>query len=73
MSNVASPCSGVCRIDARSGWCEGCHRTIDEIASWSTLADVDRRRIWKLLPARRAERAARAGDAASEPQASDRR
>jgi hypothetical protein len=34
--------------------CEGCHRTIDEIARWSTLGDDARRAIWAQLPARRA-------------------
>lgn len=57
MSLVASPCTGVCRVDPVSGWCEGCHRTIDEIMRWSSLGDLDKRRIWKLLPARRAARA----------------
>jgi predicted Fe-S protein YdhL (DUF1289 family) len=31
----ASPCINVCRMDERSGLCEGCLRTIEEIASWS--------------------------------------
>ena len=31
---VASPCINVCRMDARSGLCDGCYRTIDEIAAW---------------------------------------
>lgn len=51
---VASPCNGVCRLDAATGWCLGCGRTIDEIAAWSTLDDDGRRRVWAALPARRA-------------------
>ena len=51
---VPSPCSDVCRIDAGSGWCEGCFRTIDEIAAWGALGNRARRDVWKLLPARRA-------------------
>ena len=51
---VASPCTGVCRIDAPSACCEGCLRTLDEIAAWSTLADADKRDIWQQLPQRRA-------------------
>ena len=31
--DVASPCVNVCRMDELSGLCEGCLRTIDEIAS----------------------------------------
>lgn len=50
---VPSPCVNVCRMDAASGWCQGCLRTLDEIAAWSTLADPAKRAVWKLLPARR--------------------
>ena len=56
---IASPCIGVCAIDPTSGWCEGCLRTIDEIAAWGALDDRTRREIWKRLPARRAARDAR--------------
>ena len=40
-------------MDAKTGWCEGCLRTLDEICAWSTMADEDKRRVWALLPARR--------------------
>lgn len=33
-----SPCVGVCRIDRETGWCEGCWRTLDEIADWPILS-----------------------------------
>ncbi|MDQ6627723.1 MAG: DUF1289 domain-containing protein [Pseudomonadota bacterium] len=56
---VPSPCTDVCRIDPVSGWCEGCMRTLDEIAAWGELADLQKRAIWKRLPARRAEAALR--------------
>ncbi|MEO8057429.1 MAG: DUF1289 domain-containing protein [Burkholderiales bacterium] len=51
---VASPCTSVCRMDARTGWCEGCLRTLDEIAAWSDLDDANKRRVWQLLDQRRA-------------------
>ncbi|MDP3823234.1 MAG: DUF1289 domain-containing protein [Burkholderiales bacterium] len=51
---VASPCTSVCRMNARTGWCEGCLRTIDEIAVWSKLDDADKRVVWRLLDERRA-------------------
>ena len=51
---VASPCTSVCRMDARTGWCEGCLRTLDEIAAWSGFDDADKRRLWLLLDQRRA-------------------
>jgi len=52
-SKVPSPCTDVCRIDAASGWCEGCLRSIDEIAAWGALDDRARREVWKRLPGRR--------------------
>ena len=52
-SRVPSPCTDVCRIDSASGWCEGCLRTIDEIAAWSALDDGAKREVWKRLPGRR--------------------
>jgi predicted Fe-S protein YdhL (DUF1289 family) len=53
VSPVASPCIDICRIDAASGWCEGCYRTIDEIAAWSRLDDAGKRAVWLLLDQRR--------------------
>ena len=50
---VASPCINVCRMDAASGWCEGCLRTIDEIAAWGSLGDDDKRAVWRRLEDRR--------------------
>ncbi len=50
---VASPCIDVCRMDPRTGWCEGCLRTIDEIASWSVLDDEQKRSVWARLDDRR--------------------
>ena len=49
---VPSPCRNVCRMDAASGYCEGCLRTIDEIAGWSAMAEDDKRRIWAQLSQR---------------------
>ncbi len=50
---VASPCINVCRMDAKSGYCEGCRRTLDEIASWSTYTAAEKRAVLALLPARK--------------------
>ncbi len=52
MAPVPSPCINVCRMDARSGLCEGCRRTLDEIAHWSRLDDAAKRRVWEQLAAR---------------------
>ena len=38
-------------MDEATGWCEGCLRTLDEIALWSVLDDDDKRAVWQLLRA----------------------
>jgi uncharacterized protein len=40
-------------MDAATGWCEGCLRTLDEIAAWSTMADERKRAVWLQLSQRR--------------------
>ena len=50
---VPSPCINVCRMDPASGLCEGCLRTIDEIAAWGAMADDDKRAVWQRLEQRR--------------------
>jgi predicted Fe-S protein YdhL (DUF1289 family) len=52
-SQVASPCTNVCRINRRTGWCEGCRRTVEEITRWPTAHDDERRAILARLKARR--------------------
>ena len=51
---VASPCVDVCRMDAASGYCEGCCRSLEEIASWSVYGPAEKRAVLALLPARKA-------------------
>jgi predicted Fe-S protein YdhL (DUF1289 family) len=51
-NTVPSPCINVCRIDRRSGWCEGCRRSIDEIARWPLADDGERRAILAQLSER---------------------
>lgn len=50
---IPSPCTNVCRMDARNLFCEGCLRTVDEICGWSgasreerleVLAEIEKRR-----------------------------
>jgi len=41
-------------MDAATGWCLGCLRTIDEIIAWSTLDDAGKRIVWRALDERRA-------------------
>jgi predicted Fe-S protein YdhL (DUF1289 family) len=54
----------VCTIDAATGWCAGCMRTIDEIAAWGSCDNAAKRAVWRRLPARRAERDRRELEAA---------
>jgi uncharacterized protein len=49
---VKSPCINVCRMDP-SGLCEGCFRTLDEIARWSQTTDEDRQQILEWVEKRR--------------------
>ena len=58
---VPSPCTDVCRMDPRTGWCEGCSRTIEEIAQWASLDDAAKRAVWACLAQRREQIAASAG------------
>lgn len=51
---IESPCTSVCVIDAASGWCRGCGRTLAEIARWGTTDDADRRAVMAALAARMA-------------------
>jgi predicted Fe-S protein YdhL (DUF1289 family) len=50
---VASPCVNICRMDAASGYCEGCRRSLEEIASWSAYSQAEKRAVLALLPARK--------------------
>lgn len=53
---ILTPCIGICALDA-DGYCEGCFRTGEEIGSWSSLPDAERRRLMdEVLPAREAAR-----------------
>ena len=62
---VPSPCVSICRMDPCTGWCEGCLRTIDEIAAWSLFDDDEKRQVWHELEQRRQRRPATARTASS--------
>jgi predicted Fe-S protein YdhL (DUF1289 family) len=44
MSAVASPCIGVCVLNAEDQ-CEGCYRSAEEITCWIALDDEARRAV----------------------------
>lgn len=51
--SMETPCINVCVIDAGTGLCAGCGRSLDEIARWSAMTDDERRRIMAVLAGRR--------------------
>ena len=55
LGGVPSPCISVCSMRVGDEMCQGCWRTLDEIAHWAQMDDADKRRVWMQL-AHRAER-----------------
>jgi uncharacterized protein len=53
VSEIPSPCIGVCRMDPGSGLCAGCMRTLDEIAAWPAAGEAERLAIVQRLRTRR--------------------
>lgn len=51
-SDVPSPCISICRMDPANGFCEGCLRTIAEIAAWSRMDDAEKRGVWRAIELR---------------------
>jgi len=56
---IASPCIGVCRLDAAQV-CTGCYRSIDEIVQWPGANPARKRAI--VAAAKLRENAAQADD-----------
>lgn len=52
MSTIQSPCTLVCSIDMKTGYCFGCARTGNEIASWMSYSNDERSKIMSQLDAR---------------------
>ena len=50
--DLPSPCSSICRMDPATGLCEGCLRTIAEIAGWSRMDDAGKRSVWRAIALR---------------------
>lgn len=46
-----SPCVGVCHLD-QDGHCEGCLRTMNEIARWPLMDERERAAVYELLETR---------------------
>lgn len=55
---MKSPCNKICQIDQVTRICLGCHRTLEEIGSWTRYSDAERDAIMAELDKRRVARAA---------------
>jgi uncharacterized protein len=44
-----SPCISWCQMNPQTGWCEGCHRSIDEIARWSGMSNAQKQAVWDAI------------------------
>ncbi|HJU32674.1 MAG TPA: DUF1289 domain-containing protein [Hyphomicrobiaceae bacterium] len=54
---IQSPCINVCAIDARTGLCAGCWRSLEEIARWMAMTETEREGIMRELAGRRPRQA----------------
>lgn len=60
-ADTLSPCIAICRLDQKTGWCEGCYRTAAEIAGWLSKSEDERRHILALVAERRSASSRAAG------------
>jgi predicted Fe-S protein YdhL (DUF1289 family) len=49
---IETPCIKLCSMDATTGLCAGCGRTLEEIARWSSMSEIERQAILAQLPQR---------------------
>ncbi len=54
---VPSPCVAVCTLNPANDFCDGCQRTIAEIAGWSAFSNDEKRQVWERIGQRRARAA----------------
>lgn len=52
LPSIASPCINVCSVDPETRCCDGCGRSLKEIAQWSRMSNDDRADIMAALPKR---------------------
>ncbi len=46
---IESPCVNICTLDAHTGLCLGCGRTLDEIARWTAMTAAERASVMDRL------------------------
>lgn len=51
----ASPCIKICKMDEAGKYCIGCKRTLEEIASWSAMSDVEKAAVYARIEKRKSE------------------
>lgn len=52
-NEVESPCVRDCTIDAVSGFCQGCYRTLREISCWSSYTPPQQRALLAVIERRK--------------------
>ena len=50
--NIASPCTGICKLDEATGWCLGCGRNGEEMDGWRIQSEDARQAVWDQIPGR---------------------
>ena len=58
MSDIDSPCTKICVVDAERGLCRGCHRTLAEISRWVNYSRTEKLAVLKKVAKRKAAVAA---------------
>ena len=64
-NEIESPCVKICVIHPSERLCTGCHRTIEEISTWSRLPQIERDKIINELPERASQLKKRRGGRAA--------
>jgi predicted Fe-S protein YdhL (DUF1289 family) len=52
---VPSPCNTNCHYDADLGVCQGCFRTLDEVARWLDMTWEEREQVMERVARRRGD------------------
>ncbi|WP_370626465.1 DUF1289 domain-containing protein [Polynucleobacter sp. 30F-ANTBAC] len=55
-SELGSPCIKLCRMDDNDLYCLGCYRTLDEIAAWGNLSNLDKQIVLLEIQERRKDK-----------------
>lgn len=55
---IPTPCVRICCVSPKTNWCEGCFRTLKEIATWGRMTQEERDLVTAALPERKAKQEA---------------